>query len=148
MKIVNTARAIIVHEGKLLVFKLRREDNWWCLPGGKIEAGEQIEAAMRRELIEETGIEPVIGKLLVIQDLIMNDEQRIEFFFEIKNSADYLNIDFSNTTHGFEVSECKFWDPKDETMNVLPRSLKTIVGEINNSGTENFRTRLMVGDKE
>jgi 8-oxo-dGTP pyrophosphatase MutT (NUDIX family) len=37
--------------------------NTWCLPGGKVEAGETDSAAMIRELAEETGIQPPAGRL-------------------------------------------------------------------------------------
>ena len=147
MKIVNTARAIIIHEGKLLVFKLRPDDDWYSLPGGKMEVGEHIEDVLRREMIEETGIAPVIGKLLVIQDAILpsHEVQLIEFFFEVKNATDYLDIDFSKTTHGYEVSEARFVASDDMSVKILPVFLREVVAEINKVGSDNFQTRLLKG---
>lgn len=48
-----TCRGLIIHEGKLLVVKLRPADNFYCLPGGKIERFEKIEECMVREIEEE-----------------------------------------------------------------------------------------------
>lgn len=54
---MNTAAVAYIEdpEGKLLCVWNRRY-NGWSLPGGKVEEGETIDAACRRELEEETGM--------------------------------------------------------------------------------------------
>lgn len=60
MKTVPIAVALAMRDGKLLLLQ-RRDENpmWnrkWEFPGGKIENGEDPADAMRRELLEETGL--------------------------------------------------------------------------------------------
>ena len=44
---------------------LRRSDNGhWCLPGGRLEPGESVHDATRREVREETGFEVSLGRLV------------------------------------------------------------------------------------
>ncbi len=55
----------IVHddEGQLLMVRRSREPGagLWSVPGGKVELGEDDRAAVRREVLEETGLHVVVG---------------------------------------------------------------------------------------
>lgn len=123
-------RGIIFKDGKLLCQRLtayRRDDrDFWCTPGGGLDMGELLEQGLRREMIEETGIEPKIGRLLFVQQFTEDGKkEQMEFFYLIENPEDYETIDLAATTHGVEeVEQVEFVDPKAHV--VLPRFLQTI----------------------
>ena len=123
-------RGIIFKDGKLLCQKLtayRRNDrDFWCTPGGGLDMGELLEDGLRREMIEETGIEPKVGRLLFVQQFTEDGKkEQMEFFFLIENPEDYETIDLAATTHGVEeVEEVEFIDPKEHI--VLPDFLQKI----------------------
>ncbi|MGH8968609.1 MAG: NUDIX hydrolase [Actinomycetes bacterium] len=58
----------LVHDddGRLLVVRRGREPaaGRWSVPGGKVESGEDDAAAVRREVLEETGLHVVVGMLV------------------------------------------------------------------------------------
>jgi 8-oxo-dGTP diphosphatase len=127
-----SVRGIALYDGKLFCVrlkpykeKLRAEGgDYWCLPGGGLEDGEPLLAGIEREMIEETGIKPEIGKLLFIQQFTFNEKEYLEFFFHIINAEEYLHVDLSKTTHGEkELAEADFIDPA--TVRVLPTFLST-----------------------
>ena len=66
MKTIEVVAAIIVRAGE--VFATQRGygewQGWWEFPGGKIEAGETPQEALRREIREELDAEIEVGELL------------------------------------------------------------------------------------
>lgn len=114
----NRVRTIIFHEEKLLL--VRHKDaqgsaaESWVLPGGHMEDGEHIEAALKREIIEETGIEPEIGQLLFIHQFKRGEVfEPVEFFFAVTNAEDFLDIDLEKSSHGAsEIAEIGFKETK------------------------------------
>jgi mutator protein MutT len=52
----------------------KNERGCWEFPGGSVEFGETLSAALKREMKEEFGIEIEIGDLLDIADHILPDE--------------------------------------------------------------------------
>lgn len=119
-------RAVIEHEGKLLLAKLKNYDDgkprdFYCTVGGGLDEGESVIKGLEREVLEETGIMPVIGRLLYIQQY-SDHQENLEFFFLVENSKDFLSIDTLKTTHGVrEIAEIGFYDPLE--VKVLPKFL-------------------------
>lgn len=78
------------------VLLLRRAQNFkeldygkglWDLPGGQVEFGEQLEAALQRELAEETGWRDLSAKLYQARSYLVADNtrstNRINLFYHI-----------------------------------------------------------------
>lgn len=54
---------VVIHENKLLVVRAEHTKRL-VLPGGGIEKGEAIDVALKREIVEETGIDVEVGAFL------------------------------------------------------------------------------------
>ncbi|MDX1995774.1 MAG: NUDIX domain-containing protein [bacterium] len=73
--------AVIVDEaGRLFLAqrgpKARNERGLWEFPGGAVEFGETLRAALRREIHEEYGIVIEVGALLTVTDHLLPDERQ------------------------------------------------------------------------
>jgi 8-oxo-dGTP pyrophosphatase MutT (NUDIX family) len=117
------ARAIILNEGKLLIVKHSPTSDYYALPGGHLEPGETPNECAVREIVEELGMTPVLGRLLYVH-IFKNKgvTDTVEFFFEVTNGADFLNLEGLERTHAFELAEVLWIDEKSD-LNLLPHSV-------------------------
>lgn len=54
---------VAVHEGRVLLHRSEHDD-FWALPGGRLEVGETSADALRREMLEEVNVDVSVGRLL------------------------------------------------------------------------------------
>ena len=66
MKTIEVAAAIIVKEAEVLATRRGYGEwkGWWEFPGGKVEAGESPQEALKREIREELDAEITVGQLI------------------------------------------------------------------------------------
>jgi len=82
--------AVIVDGDRVLLVKRAHEPlkGEWSLPGGAVEVGESLEAALVREVREETCLDVTVGPVVEVLDRIGRDaNDRVEYHFVI---VDYL----------------------------------------------------------
>ena len=92
-----TCCACIVHEGKLLMILRGQEPSkgQWSFPGGRIELGETIFEAVKREVGEEVGVEIEPQRVFQVYDWIVRDEDGGIRFHYLVNYVlcRYLSLD-------------------------------------------------------
>jgi len=87
-----SAKALVIHDGKILVIRKRDENgDYFLLPGGGQEHGEPLTEVVRREVLEETGLRVEAEDLAFVRDYIG------------------ANHEFAATSSHFHQVELYFW---------------------------------------
>ena len=82
--------AVIVDRGRVVLIKRKHEPlaGQWSLPGGAVELGESLEECVRREMLEETGLEVEVGPVIeVFERITRDDSDTVSYHFVL---VDYL----------------------------------------------------------
>jgi 8-oxo-dGTP diphosphatase len=101
--------AVIVKGQDVVLIRRRFEPlkGQWSLPGGTLELGESLEAAVAREMLEETGLVVDVGPVIEVFDRItMDADRRVSYHFVL---VDYLCRPIGGTlAHGSDVDAAMF----------------------------------------
>ena len=79
--------AIFDPAGRVLMIRTHKWSGKWGIPGGKVKRGETCEAALLRELREETALEVDEVRLVLVQDCIRSEEFFRDEHFVLLNYA-------------------------------------------------------------
>jgi 8-oxo-dGTP diphosphatase len=87
---VGVGAVVFDSAGRVLLARRGHEPliGQWSLPGGAVELGETLEAAVAREVLEETGLVVEVGPVVEVLDRVEHaSDGRVEYHFVI---IDYL----------------------------------------------------------
>ena len=115
--------AAIIHDSEVRIFATQRGygdyKDWWEFPGGKMEAGEIPEEALRREIWEE------LETRIVVENLV----ETVEWDYPQFHLSMHCYLCHVESGHlELKEHEAAKWLNKDELENVnwLPADLKVI----------------------
>lgn len=122
-----TVRGICEVNDRILLLKVRSKSshdaNKWEIPGGKVKKGEFFDDALRREYLEETGLEIVIESLYgAIQNnytACKTNEQVKSIQLIMQVSAEVDDISISEEHDDYK------WFNKNEIMQLIDENLLT-----------------------
>jgi len=122
---IDVVAAIIRKDEKILI--TQRLDNvhlarLWEFPGGKVEAGESLQMALRREIREELGIEIRVNeKLLSLDYDYPTKSVRLHFFYctVLDGDAQPINVADLRWVSPHDIGNYQFPPADAEIINIL-----------------------------
>lgn len=119
-KFTVSVAAIITNERKeiLILDHVLRPFSSWGIPGGFIEAGEQPEIAIRRELFEETGLE--LNRIKMIRVRTIKRHVEILFRGEARGKGEIKSREITDLG----------WFEIDKMPQQMSRAQKTLIEEV------------------
>lgn len=121
MKTIKVVAAMIIYEGRILATQRGYGDfkGGWEFPGGKVEPGEPVQAALVREIQEELDMEIEVGELF---DTVEYDYPQFHL------SMDCFICSVKSDEFVLKEHEASKWLTKDtlDSVNWLPADLGLI----------------------
>jgi 8-oxo-dGTP diphosphatase len=105
--------AVIVRDGKAVIVRRAHEPRKgeWSLPGGRVDLGESLVDATRREMREETGLDVAVGEMIEVFDRIHRHDGRVRYHFVI---VDFLCAVVGGELCAGDDAEAVAWVSSDE----------------------------------
>jgi len=109
--VVTVGALIYDAQGRVLMVRTHKWSNLWGIPGGKTKFGETSEAALRREIKEETALDVTDIRFALVQDCIHSREFYRDEHFVLLNYTCRC-VGQPNVRLNEEALEFKWVDPQ------------------------------------
>lgn len=125
---IPTVGALILRsDGRLLMVRTHKWSNLWGIPGGKIKWGESSDAALIREIKEETGLEITNIRFVLVQDCIHSREFYRDAHFILLNYVCECASEAVPVTLNDEAREFRWLQPPDALQLPLNQPTRTLL---------------------
>lgn len=124
--------AVIIEDKKVLLVKRSNPpaQGLWAIPGGKILPGETLQDALKREILEETGLQIIADDVVHVFDVIERENGKIVFHYVIIDFA--CRILSGKPAAGDDALEVRWFCAKDlEKVNVSSKTLELLTHKFN-----------------
>ena len=115
-----------------VLLALRRDIQWWNLPGGGMEPGETVDEAVIREVREETGLEVAVERLIGVYSKPQKQEVVLTFRCHVLGGL-------LQATE--ESQECRFFLPEELPEQTLPKHRQRIEDALRNQSEAILRAQ-------
>ncbi len=112
--LVPAVSAVVAGPGGRLLLQRRTDNQLWSVPGGTVELGESVLDALRREVLEETGLEVEVDRLIGVYSspdyLVAYDDGEVRQQFSLAFACHVTGGSIQTSSETMDVQ----WFPPDD----------------------------------
>jgi 8-oxo-dGTP pyrophosphatase MutT (NUDIX family) len=116
--LVPAVSAVVADPGGRLLLQRRTDNQLWSVPGGAVELGESVLGALRREVLEETGLEVEVDRLIGVYSspdyLVAYDDGEVRQQFSLAFACHITGGSIQTSSETMDVQ----WFPPDDLANL------------------------------
>jgi 8-oxo-dGTP diphosphatase len=141
MKLFIGAKAIIVNEGRILVLREASYDEGtnegkWDVPGGRINPEEPIIEGLKREVMEESGLQIEAGEVLGVYETFPTIKGEACHIVRVYYQAKLISPDEVTLSGDHDLYE---WiDPKTVTDKVFVSDILVVIKRLSNNSHQSI----------
>ena len=116
--LVPAVSAVVTDDQGRLLLQRRADNQLWSVPGGAVELGESVLDALHREVLEETGLEVKVERLIGVYSnpdyIVAYDDGEVRQQFSLAFACQVTGGSIQTSSETMDVQ----WFPPDDLANL------------------------------